>query len=344
MSVLRIDAAGPATSVQDGGRFGFLRYGLSSAGAMDRTAHETANALVGNAAQAPVVEIGPFPARFAAENAPVRLALAGAARAADIGNRRIALGESFLLAPGEALSLGAARGGVFSYLGVAGGIAGTPMFGSFSVHARADLGSPLPRPLSAGDKLKVATADPLAGDWRLALPPPDPSPIRVVLGPQDDWFGEAAVAQFLGTEWQVSPASDRMGYRLLGPKIAAARGHNIVSDGIALGQIQVPGDGQPLVLMADRGTTGGYPKIAAIVSADLGRFAQTPAGTSVRFAAVPIDDAQRITRLWRQKLATLPLARETAARPPPTSEALLAANLAGAAVNALDPQPWTHNE
>jgi 5-oxoprolinase (ATP-hydrolysing) subunit C len=344
MSVLRIDAAGPATSVQDGGRFGFLRYGLSSAGAMDRTAHETVNALVGNAPQAPVVEIGPFPARFAAEGGPVRLAIAGSARTADIGDRRVVLGESFVLASGEVLTLGAARGGVFSYLGIAGGIAGTPMFGSFSVHARADLGSPLPRPLATGDKLEVAAADANAGEWRLALPPQDPSPIRVVLGPQDDWFGDAAVAQFLGAEWQVSPASDRMGYRLLGPKIAAARGHNIVSDGIALGQIQVPGDGQPLVLMADRGTTGGYPKIAAIVSADLSRFAQTPAGTNVRFAAVPIDEAQRIARAWRQKLAALPLARETAARPPPTSEKLLAANLAGAAVNALDPQHWTHNE
>jgi biotin-dependent carboxylase-like uncharacterized protein len=341
MSVLAIDEAGPATSVQDGGRLGYLRFGLSSAGAMDRTALETANALVGNAPLAPAIEIGPFPARFSAADGDIRLALTGAARTADIGGRAVAMGQSFVLKSGETLRLQAARGGTFSMLAIAGGIDGTPMFGSFSVHARADLGSPLPRPLKAGDRLAVATAVAGARDFRLPLPVPAAAPgasaIRVVLGPQDDYFGAAALEQFFAADWQISPASDRMGYRLLGPKIVAARGHNIVSDGIALGQIQVPGDGQPLVLMADRGTTGGYPKIAAIISADLGRFAQTPAGTIVRFEAVSIEAAQDIARSWRRQLAALPASRQTVVQGHPTSETLLGANLAGEAVDALAP-------
>ena len=339
MSILAVDEAGPATSVQDGGRFGYLRFGLSSAGAMDPTALATANALVGNEAQAPAIEVGPFPARFSAAEGDVRLALTGAARVATIGSSAVAMGESFVLKSGATLALKAARGGTFTTLAIAGGIEGTPMFGSFSVHARADLGSPLPRPLKAGDRLAVATALPGTRDFRLPLPAPGTAPIRVVLGPQDDYFGDAALAAFFAAGWQISPASDRMGYRLLGPKIVAARGHNIVSDGIALGQIQVPGDGQPLVLMADRGTTGGYPKIAAIVSADLGRFAQTPAGTEVRFEAVSIETAQEIARSWRRQLAALPAARQIVVRGHPTSETLLAANLAGEAVDALAPNP-----
>jgi len=339
MSILAVDEAGPATSVQDGGRFGYLRFGLSSAGAMDPTALATANALVGNDALAPAIEIGPFPARFSAAEGDIRVALAGAARAADMGGRAVAMGESFVLASGTTLRLQAARGGTFTTLAIAGGIAGTPMFGSFSVHARADLGSPLPRPLKAGDRLHVAAALAGACDFRLPLPAPSTAPIRVVPGPQDDYFGDAALDRFFAADWQISPASDRMGYRLLGPKIEAARGHNIVSDGIALGQIQVPGDGQPLVLMADRGTTGGYPKIAAIVSADLGRFAQTPAGAAVRFEAVGIEAAQEIARGWRRQLAALPASRQIVARGFPSSETLLGANLAGDAVDALAPNP-----
>src|SRR5450432_4055265 len=111
------------------------------------------------------------------------------------------------------------------------------------------------------------------------------------MGPQDDEFGDAT-ALFLDSEWKISATSDRMGYRLEGPAIKHLHGHNIVSDGTVNGSIQVPGNGQPIVLMLDRGTTGGYPKIAAVISADLGRFAQIPAGKSFRFMAVSMAEAQ----------------------------------------------------
>ena len=155
------------------------------------------------------------------------------------------------------------------------------MFGSLAVNARAGLGSPYPRPLQAGDELQVAAASG-AAERRIELPAATDGPIRVVMGPQDDEFGDAT-RLFLDSEWKISATSDRMGYRLEGPVIRHLHGHNIVSDGTVNGSIQVPGNGQPIVLMPDRGTSGGYPKIATVISADLGRFAQIPAGSRLSF-------------------------------------------------------------
>jgi 5-oxoprolinase (ATP-hydrolysing) subunit C len=332
-----IETCGPATSVQDAGRVGFLRFGLSSAGAMDRCALAAANALVGAAPAQAAIEIGPLPARLLAKEAPMRLALSGAAREASASGRKIGLARAFVLAPGETLTLGPARGGLYTSLAVAGGILGKPAFGSLSVHARAGLGSPIARPLRAGDALPVA-ADAGGEDAHLPLPRAETGPIRVVLGPQDDYFSPRQIDAFLDAEWRVGLASDRMGYRLDGPKIEAARGHNIVSDGIANGAIQIPGGGAPLVLLADRGTTGGYPKIACIATCDLGRFAQTPPGTALRFTAIDIDAAQALARDFEASIDDL-RARVTFGGGM-TSEALLAANLAGRAVNALDGDTW----
>jgi biotin-dependent carboxylase-like uncharacterized protein len=342
MSALVVEQAGPATSVQDAGRFGTLRFGLSSAGAMDRLALAAANVLVGQPADAAAIEIGPLATRFLVRGGPIRVALAGAERETAAGGRRVALGHTIRLDPGDTLALRPARGGVYTYLAVEGGIVGKPVYGSLSVHARAGLGSPIPRPLLAGDALPVGSAADTPGERRLTLPPADQGPIRVVLGPQDDYFSADQIAAFLDAEWRVAPASDRMGYRLDGPPIAAARGHNIVSDGIANGQIQIPGSGQPLVLLADRGTTGGYPKIACIMTADLGRFAQTPPGAKLRFAAVGVDAARALAIEWRATVDGLAARIRQVAGSDSSSEALLAANLAGSAVNALDRDTWSH--
>src|SRR3954449_5650210 len=158
MSQLVITAIGPASSVQDGGRPGSQRYGLVPSGAMDRLALATANCLVGNPMFAAAIEIGPLGAAFTAREGAVRVALAGAARSADIAKRAVAFDTSMTLAEGESLTLGFARGGTFSYLAIEGGVQGEPMFGSLSVNARAGLGSPYPRPLEAGDALQVAAA------------------------------------------------------------------------------------------------------------------------------------------------------------------------------------------
>src|SRR5206468_2912187 len=159
---------------------------------------------------------------------PVRVALAGAQRSADIAKRAVAVDNSMTLADGETLTLGFARNGSFSYLAIEGGVAGEPMFGSLSVNARAGLGSPYPRPLQAGDALQVAPASGGA-ERAIDLPVSPHGPIRVVMGPQDDEFGEATKL-FLDSEWKISATSDRMGYRLEGPFIKHLHGHNIVSD------------------------------------------------------------------------------------------------------------------
>jgi biotin-dependent carboxylase-like uncharacterized protein len=243
------------------------------------------------------------------------------------------------LADGETLTLGFARGGSFSYLAIEGGVQGEPMFGSLAVNARAGLGSPYPRPLQAGDELQTAAAT-SAAERRIELPPLADWPIRLVMGPQDDEFGDAAKQLFLDSEWKISATSDRMGYRLEGPAIRHLHGHNIVSDGTVNGSIQVPGNGAPIVLMPDRGTSGGYPKIATVISADLGRFAQIPAGKGFRFTAVGMAEAQAEARKFSEMLRTLPDRLRSIESFDLNIEALHDANVAGAAVNAVDAGTW----
>jgi 5-oxoprolinase (ATP-hydrolysing) subunit C len=338
MSKLVVSAIGPASSVQDGGRHGAQRYGLTPSGAMDLLALAAANCLVGNEAFAAGIEIGPFGAAFTARDGAVRVALAGAPRNADIAGRAVAFDTSMTLAEGETLTLGFARGGSFSYLAIEGGIQGEPMFGSLAVNARAGLGSPYPRPLQAGDELQTAAASG-APERRIDLPARAEGPIRVVMGPQDDEFGDAT-RLFLDSEWKISATSDRMGYRLDGPVITHLYGHNIVSDGTVNGSIQVPGNGAPIVLMPDRGTSGGYPKIATVISADFGRFAQIPAGTGFRFKAVSMAEAQAEVRKSAELLRTLPDRLRSIESFDLNIDALHNANVAGAAVSAVDARTW----
>jgi biotin-dependent carboxylase-like uncharacterized protein len=339
MSKLVISNIGPASSVQDGGRHGAQRYGLTPSGALDRLALATANTLVGNPPLAAAIEIGPFGAAFTAREGAVRVALAGASRGADISGRTVASQTSMTLAEGATLTLGFARDGSFSYLAIEGGIAGEPMFGSLAVNARAGLGSPYPRPLQAGDELTTKAASG-AVERRIELPAAGEAPIRVVMGPQDDEFDDAPKRLFLDSEWKISATSDRMGYRLEGPVIKHLHGHNIVSDGTVNGSIQVPGNGAPIVLMPDRGTSGGYPKIATVISADFGRFAQIPAGRAFRFKAVTMAEAQAEARKFAELLRGLPDRLRPIESFDLNIEALHDANVAGAAVSAVDAHTW----
>jgi biotin-dependent carboxylase-like uncharacterized protein len=342
MNKLVVSSIGPGSSIQDGGRRGVQRYGLAPSGAMDRLGLAVANCLVGNEQQAAAVEIGPLAATFTVRGGTVRVALSGTPRTADISGRPVQFNASMTIADGERLNLGFARGGTFSYLAIQGGIDGEAIFGSLSVNARAGLGSPYPRALREGDELPAKTASGTA-EYRIDLPTPDNAPIRVLLGPQDDEFADDAKRLFLDSEWKISATSDRMGFRLEGPLIPHLHGHNIVSDGTANGSIQVPGNGVPIVLMSDRNTTGGYPKIATVISADLGRFAQIPAGTSFRFRAVTMAEAHSAARQFAELLTTLP----DRLRPLDSFEfnldALHDVNVAGQAVSAVDTATW-HNE
>jgi 5-oxoprolinase (ATP-hydrolysing) subunit C len=325
--------------VQDGGRFGAQRYGLTPSGAMDRLGLVAANCLAGNGLFTPAIEIGPYGAAFKAREGAVRVAMSGTPRVAEIAGRTVAWDTSVTIADGETLKLGLAQGGAFSYLAIEGGLRGEPMFGSFSVNARVGLGTPFPRALQAGDELSVAAASP-GPERRIDLPQAVTGPIRIVLGPQNDEFSNEAVTLFLDSEWKISATSDRMGYRLEGPVIKHLHGHNIVSDGTVNGSIQVPGNGQPIVLMSDRGTSGGYPKIATVITADFGRFAQIPAGTAFRFRAVSMEEAQLEARKFAELLRTLPDRLAAIESFDLNIEALQDANVAGVAVSAVDARTW----
>ena len=306
---------------------------------MDGVSLAIANCVACNDRLAAAVEIGPLGAVFTAKDGPVRIALAGAKRRIEIGTTGVPMCETALMAEGETLTLGPSRDGVFSYLAMEGGIAGNAVFGSLSVNERSGLGAPYPRSLQVGDELVTGTAQPNAHERGIDIPHWDRSPFRVVLGPQDDEFGTACDL-FLESEWRVSAISDRMGYRLEGPQIAHDRGHNIVSDGTVNGSIQVPGSGQPIVLMMDRGTTGGYPKIATLITADLGRFAQMQAGASFGFVAVSIETAQAEARKLEVFLRSLSGRVRAAGATNLNIAELQNANVAGAAVNAIDTVTW----
>jgi 5-oxoprolinase (ATP-hydrolysing) subunit C len=337
MTELIVKSCGPMTTLQDAGRIGWQRYGVSNSGAMDRLALSMANALVGNGPGAAAIEFMLMGGAFQVEGGSARIAVAGAPCAVSVDGQPIVQPSSVTLHPGQTLSIGAAERGVYVYFAVAGGFAVPPALGSLSLQPRARIGGLYGRPLQPGDRLPLTLQAPPQGP-ELALAPmpfePDAS-IRVVLGPQDDYFTLEGIETLLSSAYAVSREADRMGYRLTGPKITHARGFNIVSDGIAAGAVQVPGAGEPIVMMADRQTTGGYPKIATVISADLRIVAQRRTGETMRFQAVAIEDAQTIARERAQMIKSLAGQVRPVLNSLPGSEDLLALNLAGSAVDAL---------
>ena len=337
MTALVVRACGPMTSIQDAGRFGWQRYGVSSSGAMDRLALAFANALVGNAPGAGALEFMLMGGSFAIEGGTARLAVAGAPCAVAVDGQPARAMTSLTLRPGQTLSVGPAQAGAYAYLAIAGGLALPLELGSLSLQPRARIGGIEGRALRPGDHLPLALADAPKGP-ELALDAvaiDADAPIRVVLGPQDDYFSKEGIETFLSSAYTVSREADRMGYRLAGPKIAHARGFNVVSDGIVTGSIQVPGAGEPIVMMADRQTTGGYPKLATVISSDLRLVSQRRSGEAIRFAAVGIEEAQAIARERAELVRMLPAEARPVRGGLPPSEDLLALNLAGAAIDAL---------
>jgi len=326
------------TSLQDWGRLGYQRFGVSPSGAMDRRCLAMANALVGNGPEVAAIEFMNLGGSFACEGGELRLALVGAGSTATVNDAPVDPNTTIVLKDGDILQVGHARTGTFSYLAVAGGFRVAPQLGSLSFHPRSRLGGLNGAPLKAGDRLPCTPDAQQAAPMHLPLDPLEESgPIRVIMGPQDDYFTEEAIGTFLGSEFTVSPQADRMGFQLNGPRLDHEKGFNIVSDGIVDGHIQVPGSGLPIVLMRDRQTAGGYPKIATIISADLGRFAQMRPGSPVRFRAVPRAEAVAAARQLKEWLAALPSAL-VPLRFELTTEHLLGTNLIGGMVDALDPK------
>jgi KipI family sensor histidine kinase inhibitor len=293
------------TTVQDLGRHGYQKYGVPTAGAMDPEALRLANLLVGNPEGAAGLEMtARGPALRALADAIV--AATGADLAAEADGRPIPRYAAVQVFRGEILRFPHARGGLRGYLALAGGIAVPPVLGSRATYVTVALGGVEGRALRAGDRLACGPPglDPRVVVGRRAAAEAIPSfaePIvlRAVLGPQAERFTEAGLATFLSATYRVTDASDRMGIRLTGPAIAHREGADILSDAIPLGAVQVPQDGQPIVLAADRQTTGGYAKIATVIAPDIARLGQAAPGAAVRFREVPVREAREATRGWR---------------------------------------------
>jgi KipI family sensor histidine kinase inhibitor len=295
---------GPQTTVQDLGRSGHLRYGIPPSGPVDQAAFILANRLVGNADGAAGLECTVGGPRFVAE-APCAIAVTGAALPLTVNGQDASMWTTLPLAAGDVVKLGPPRAGVRGYIAFSGGIDVPEVLGARATYLRGRLGGLQGRALQRGDTLRLFRASRPAA--RRVLPAAQPRldlepEIRVVLGPQDDRFTAEGIAALLTGPYEMLPQSDRMGARLRGPRIANRVGHDIISDGIALGSIQVPGDGQPIVLLVDRQSTGGYTKVATVCSFDIGRLGQVKPGQRLRFRAITLAEAHRALVAW---LATL---------------------------------------
>ena len=339
MTALRILSAGPGVTVQDGGRHGYLRYGVTVAGPMDPLAHAVANRALGNAAGSAAIEVSPGGVELTAEDQPVALAVAGGSFRVTLDGEGLPANTVVLLEPGATLRLRAGNSGMWGYVAVAGGLALCPVLGSQSTHLRTGMGGLGGRMLQGGDRLPVgAAAGPVAGAGEIIAPLLDRPAgiIRVLPGPQNDYFDAEMFAAFLTGPWRISERGDRMACFLEGPTLSHRLGFNIPSDGVAMGAIQVPGEGQPIVLMADRQSTGGYPKIATVIGADLGRLAQARPGTQIAFRSVTHAEAVRALAEERNFLGG-PIPLEPLRRSAFSADFLLARNLVDGWIDGLRP-------
>lgn len=308
---LEIVAPGLMTSVQDLGRLGAQALGMPVAGATDAIALRLANAVVGNPETTAALEIGYLGPTLTAAADGVRLVLGGKAKltlqpAGGGEARPVRPWRSLLLKRGDRLSIGAVEEGGVAYLAVAGGFAIQPFMGSLSTYMRSGLGGFEGRALKAGDRLPLNTIA-AEGDERELPDEIDygTGPVRVVLGPQDDRFTQKGIETFLSATYTVTKEADRMGIRLEGETIEHTRGADIASEGVVTGSIQVPGNGKPIILMADRQTTGGYTKIATVISADLPRVGRMKPGDTLTFAAIAVAEAEAIRRAQAKMLRKL---------------------------------------
>ncbi len=339
MRAIEVIDGGMLTTVQDLGRFGYQRYGVPTSGALDLFSLRAANRLVGNpddGAGFEVTLLGPR-LRFLV---PATIALTGADLGARLDGQPLPRWQSVLVDAGAVLTFAEPRDGMRAYLAVAGSLDVPVVLGSRSTYTRSKLGGVEGRPLKAGDVLHVCGDRPVLLGGALRMPEAcQPAyghahVLRVVLGPQEDRFTARGINTFLSSTYTVAPQSDRMGYRLTGPTIEHLRGPDIVSDGTPFGAVQVAGDGAPIVLLADRGTAGGYTKIATVIGPDLPHLAQALPGDTVRFARVDLEAAYRAVREQERQLESI-----AAAGPGADRTKLLKVAAAVAAVAARSRQP-----
>jgi len=302
MKAFQVLHPGILTTIQDFGRKGFMKYGTPASGVADRFSAETANLLVGNDPGAALLEITLFRLELLALT-DLTIAVTGGNLTPTINQDPLPRWRSVTVRTGDRLAYRGRKIGFRAYLAVQGGFSGERYLNSRSVFVRGLMG----QPLQAKAILEIErNGDP---DLRQRVLPPEMvpdysqrEPLRVILGPQDDRFTPRGIETFLTSEYKVTAQSDRMGYRLEGPKIEHVKGADIISEGIARGAIQVPGDGLPIILLWDAQVSGGYTKIANVITPDQDSLAQTMPGETLRFQEVSLEEAHQALRRERKKM------------------------------------------
>jgi len=318
MSEIHVIAPGLLTTVQDLGREGYGPMGVSPSGAADAVALRIGNCLVGNAQGAAGLEMTLLGGTFQFPQGAT-VALTGSDFGAALDNDPVPPWTSFHAKPGQTLRLGPTRSGARCYLCVRGAIAVEPFLGSASTHLLSGLGGHQGRALRKGDKLNLGALDAPGGTGTLACSPSpsssqrSPGPmrsrralpealerlaprkvLRVTLGPQSDWFPAAAQRLFLQSPYRVAEESNRMGLRLEGPPIPEGAQGEMISEGVSLGAIQIAAGGLPIILFVEQQTTGGYAKIANVISADLSSVGQLRPRDEIRFELVDFETARAL--------------------------------------------------
>jgi antagonist of KipI len=284
---------GLLTTVQDLGRFGFQESGVPVGGPMDAFSHRLANQLLGNEPGAATLEITLIGPELVVD-VDTTIAICGAHFEVTCDGRAVPVDASWPVRAGQRLKFGRVLQGARAYLAVAGGVQTPPVLGSRATHLVSRMGGLAGRALASGDRV------PIAGDTQprpqrkspgLTLPTRGRALLRVMPGPQDDWFQRDAMKTIGGVSFRISPRSNRMGYRLQGPPLPRAREGELISEPVGIGAIQVPSAGEPILLMADRQTAGGYPKIGHVITADLPLAGQLAPGDFIEFVLCTRQEA-----------------------------------------------------
>lgn len=292
------------TSVQDMGRFGYQAYGMPTSGACDQYSYRIGNILVGNDDVEASLECMLMGPTIEFEEDTV-FAITGGYFNTTLNGVKIYNWHSYRARPGDILELGGVISGCFGYISFSGGIDVSPVMGSRSTYIKGKIGGLEGRNLKDGDTLRTGEGNLFAYGRqleRIYIPRYERDvTVRVVMGPQDDYFTKEGIYTFLNSSYEVTQSSDRMGYRLKGKPIEHAKGADVVSDGVPLGAVQVPGDGQPIIMLVDRQTTGGYTKIATVITADIPRVAQARPGDVIHFKSISLGDAYWTYRHYKEQ-------------------------------------------
>jgi antagonist of KipI len=292
-AAIRVVRPGLQTTVQDLGRWGHQAYGVPVAGPMDTFSHRLANLLVGNRADAATLEVTLIGPELEFSDDAV-IAICGADFDVTVAGRTVGLGVSTSVPRDARVQFGRRRAGARAYLAVAGGLQTPPVLGSRATHLVSSMGGIQGRALVAGDTIPFVTAagrDVTRRASGMTLPTGGRARLRLLAGPQADWFEQSALITLTTVSFRISPRSNRMGFRLEGPPLTRRRAGEPISEPLAFGALQVPSAGEPILLMADRQTAGGYPKVASVISADLPLAAQLAPGEFIEFVMCSRQEA-----------------------------------------------------